>query len=87
MDLRKYVTPIPSAQGAQPPRRVLSMVLVVVAALLVGAAVGRALPPTAATVATAQPATPAPQAAEPFVYFPAQYENQAKEVEEYIQGF
>lgn len=76
-----------AASRAQPPRRVLSMVAVIVAALLLGAALGRALPPMAVTGATAQSTTPVSQATEPFVYFPSQYENQAKEVEEYIQPF
>jgi hypothetical protein len=92
VDLRKYVRPLPGVQDdgatgrAQPPRRVVSMA-VIVAALLLGAAVGRVLPTTAATGATAQSAAPASQATEPFVYFPSQYVNQATEVEEHIQAY
>jgi hypothetical protein len=68
------------------------MVAVIVAALLLGAALGRALPPTgvAGTAAQSAPAVqfaPAAQSPEPFVYFPSQYVNQATEAEEHIQAY
>ncbi|MGH8642088.1 MAG: hypothetical protein ACRET6_10275 [Burkholderiales bacterium] len=74
MDLRKYVTPIPGAQdhgatgGAQPPRRVVSMVAVIVVALLLGAAMGRALPTKPEASAIAQSPAPAPEPTVTFVY-------------------
>jgi hypothetical protein len=93
VDLRQHVTPIRGQQlhgvtgNVSRPRRVVSMVAIIVAALLVGAAVGRVLPTKSEAVAAAQTTSPASQPAETFVYFPSQYENQAKEVEEYIQPF
>jgi hypothetical protein len=93
VDLRQHVRPIPGQQvdGAtgdvRRPRRVLSMVAVIFAALLLGAAVGRALPTKPEAVAAAQSGSTAPQPTETFVYFPSQYVNQATEREEHIQAY
>jgi hypothetical protein len=93
VDLRQHITPILGQQldgmtgNVSRPRRVVSMVAIIVAALLLGAAVGRVLPMKPEAVAAAQGASPARESTEPFVYFPSRYENQAKEVEEYIQPF
>jgi len=93
MDLRKYIKIVPSApdQGAtgsaQPPRRELAIAAVILAALLLGAAMGRALPTKPEAVAVAPSGSTAPQAAEPFVYFPSQYVIQATEREEHIQAY
>jgi hypothetical protein len=65
------------------------MVAVIAAALLLGAAVGRALPPTTAAGATAQGPSAAPEATTDFVYFPSQYQpdfNPAAQVGD-IQAF
>lgn len=93
MDLRQHIRLISSAQddktsgGAQRPRRVLSMVVVIFAALLLGAALGRALPTKLEASAVAQSPSPAPASTETFVYFPSQYVNRATAVEEHIQAY
>lgn len=66
------------------PGRVLTMTAVIVAAVLLGAAVGRALPTKPETGAAAQSAAPASEPTEPFVYFPSQYVNQGTEIGEHI---
>ena len=104
MDLRQHVRPISGQQidGAigdmRRPWRILPIVAVIFAALLLGAALGRALPMKAEAGAVAQSApvvqsapavqfSPAAQSSEPFVYFPSQYVNQAAEAEEHIQAY
>jgi hypothetical protein len=63
------------------------MAAVIIAALLLGAAVGRALPTKPEAVALAQSGSTAPQPIETFVHFPSQYVNQATEREEHIQAY
>jgi hypothetical protein len=63
------------------------MTAVIVAAVLLGAAVGRALPTKPEAGAAAQSIPSAPETAGSFQYFPSQYVNQATEAEEHIQAF
>lgn len=80
MDLRRHIRLIPGQQldgatgNVRRPRRALSMVAVIVAALLLGAAVGRSLPTKPEAVAAVQPTSPAPEPVVTFVYFPSQYQ-------------
>jgi hypothetical protein len=93
MDLRQHIRVISSAPDEavagriKRPQRVLSMVAVVMVALLLGAALGRALPMKPEAGAVAQSPSPTPASTETFVYFPSQYVNQATAVEEHIQAY
>jgi hypothetical protein len=93
VDLRQHVTPIRGQRidgatgNVRRPRRVVSMAAIIVAALLLGAALGRVLPTKPEAVAAPQSGSTAPQSTETFVYFPSQYVNQATEIEEHIQAF
>jgi hypothetical protein len=95
VDLRKHVSPIPGQQldgatgNVRRPQRVLSMAAVIFTALLLGAAVGRALPTKPEADAVAQRTSPAPAPISTFVYYPSQYQpdfKPAAQVED-IQAF
>ena len=90
---RQHLSIIPSAVDGNVPfqsparGRGIGVAAVAVVIVLLGAAVGGSLSPKSGTDAPAQHVALAPEPTQEFVYFPAQYVNQATEVEEHIQAF
>ena len=89
MDLRQHIRVISGPQDhrtdgrAQPRRGIYAAAAGMVVALLLGAAVGRALPGRPDVASSTQGATAAAEPAATFVYFPSQYVSQPIESEQW----